>query len=115
MYLRETMVRISRAIQVLEELLADDPSLKQNGAHSDEKQSLSSQVNPGNILVPHSRHRVWEVTAMDQDRTAQRWIYWEKRSKTVAWELTSTAGTDPATNFLGTTDHVSTNCVDAPR
>jgi hypothetical protein len=50
MYLRETMLRISGAIQVLEELLADEPSFEQNGAHSGEKQPLSGQVNPGNNM-----------------------------------------------------------------
>lgn len=52
MYLREAMLRISGAIQVLEELLADGGSVEQNGAHSGEKQPLSSQVNPGNIIDP---------------------------------------------------------------
>ncbi len=54
MSLRETMLRISGAIQVLEELLADEPSLKQNGTHSGEKQPLSGQVNPGDITEPHT-------------------------------------------------------------
>jgi hypothetical protein len=52
MSLRETMLRISGAIQVLEELLADEPSLKQNGTHSGEKQPHSSPVNPGNVIDP---------------------------------------------------------------
>jgi hypothetical protein len=52
MYLRETMLRISGAIQMLEELLADGASVEQNGTHSDEKHPLSDQVNPGNVIDP---------------------------------------------------------------
>lgn len=52
MYLRETMLRISGAIQVLEELLTDGGPVEQNGTHSSEKQPLSGQVNPGNVIDP---------------------------------------------------------------
>ena len=52
MYLRETMLRISGAIQVLEELLANEGSVEQNGANSGEKQLVSDQANPGNITDP---------------------------------------------------------------
>ena len=52
MYLREAMLRISGAIQVLEELLAEGGSVEQNDAHLGEKQPLSGQMNPGNIMDP---------------------------------------------------------------
>src|SRR2546421_1572716 len=52
MYLRETMLRISGAIQVLEELLANEGSVEQNGADSGEKQLVSDQANPGNTTDP---------------------------------------------------------------
>ena len=51
MHLREMMLRISGAIQVLEELLAVGGSVEQNGT-SGENQPLSSQVNAGNITDP---------------------------------------------------------------
>ena len=72
MYLRETMLRISGAIQVLEELLANELSLEQNGAYSGEKQPLSGQVNPGSITDPALQTPSLEVMTTDQDRTAQR-------------------------------------------
>ena len=52
LYLRETMLRISGAIQVLEELLADGSSVEQHGLHSDEKQPFSGPVNPGHGADP---------------------------------------------------------------
>jgi peroxiredoxin len=45
--LREVLLQISGAIQILEELLADDQTIEQNGAHSDEMQPLSSQESRG--------------------------------------------------------------------
>lgn len=44
-YLRETMLRISGAIQILEELLADEGSVEQNSAHLDQKRSVSDRLN----------------------------------------------------------------------
>ena len=41
--LRETLLRISGAIQVLEELLAETQPEEENNAHSLEKQQVSSQ------------------------------------------------------------------------
>ena len=72
MNLRQTMLRISGAIQVLEELLADELSLDQHGAHSGEKQLLSGQVNPGNITGLALQTLSLEVMTTDQDRTAQQ-------------------------------------------
>jgi hypothetical protein len=64
------MLRISGAIQVLEELLAEGESVEQNGAHSGEKQPLSGQVNHGNIMDPTLQTLGLEVMIMDQNRTA---------------------------------------------
>ena len=52
MYLRETMLRISGAIQILEELLADEGPVEQKNVHVDEKQPVSDQANPDNIIDP---------------------------------------------------------------
>ena len=41
--LREVLLQVSGAIQILEELLAADQPNEQNGAHYDELQPISSQ------------------------------------------------------------------------
>jgi hypothetical protein len=48
------------------------------------------------------------MMATNQNRAAQRQIRWKERSKTMDpndWTLTGNAGTNPATNFLGTIDN----------
>lgn len=72
MYLRETMLRISGAIQVLEELLADGGPAEQNAAHLSEKQPLSGQVNPDTIMDPALQTPGLEGMTTNQDRTAER-------------------------------------------
>lgn len=52
LYLREMMLRISGAIQVLEELLAEEHLIEQNGAHSGEEEPLSGRVNPDSKIQP---------------------------------------------------------------
>ena len=69
-YLRETMLRISGAIQVLEELLADCGPVEQDGAHSGEKQPFSGQANPDTIMDPALQIPGLEVMTTNQDRTA---------------------------------------------
>ena len=69
MYLRETMLRISGAIQVLEELLADGGPVEQDDAHLSEKQPLSGQVNPDTIMDPALQIPGLEVMTTNQDRT----------------------------------------------
>ncbi len=50
MYLRETMLRISGAIQMLEELLADGHPGEQNSTRLGEAQHVSVQANPVNVM-----------------------------------------------------------------
>ena len=46
-YLRETMLRIGGAIQVLEELLAEGQPTERNGAEPGETQSVTTLANEG--------------------------------------------------------------------
>jgi hypothetical protein len=48
-YLRETVLRIGGAIQVLEELLAEDQPTKRNGADSDQTQSVTTLANEDDV------------------------------------------------------------------
>jgi hypothetical protein len=69
--LRETMLRISGAIQVLEELLAEGGSAEQNGSHSGENQPLAGQEDAGNIIDSALQTPDLEDMTMDQNQTAQ--------------------------------------------
>jgi hypothetical protein len=48
-YLRETVLRIGGAIQVLEELLSEDQSAEPNGADPDKPQSVTTLANEDDV------------------------------------------------------------------
>jgi predicted nuclease with TOPRIM domain len=60
LYLRETMLRISGAIQVLEELLADGHSGEQKSTRSAEAQHVSVQTSPVNVM-----HTAFQATNLE--------------------------------------------------